>query len=379
MLTRVLCLSIAIAATTSTVSHAGAMSPVASFGANPGGLSAYEYIPAGLPANAPMVVVLHGCTQSAAAMENAGWQAIADEYKFAVLYPEQTTANNPVRCFNWAGENGDPANLVRGQGENASIMAMIDAQIATHGIDAKRVFVVGFSAGAGFTAVMLATWPERFAAGAIMSGLPYRCATTVNGAFSCLNPGVDRTPAAWGTLVRTASGGFTGTWPKVQIWQGATDTTVAPKNADELVDQWTNVHGITAAPESETIGSAVRTTYASGGSVVVESYRIAGMGHAIVVGTDPLGACSGTTGSYFVDKGVCSTLRAAQFFGLTSGGDGDGSGSGSGSGSGEGGGGDGGDHGAGAVDGGSGCSAGPEPTWLAMLALLGLRRRRARG
>ena len=123
-------------------------------GANPGALDAYDYVPANLPANAPLVVVLHGCTQTAAAMETSvGWNALADEHHFAVLYPAQTTTNNPVRCFNWAGEYGDTANLVRGQGENQSIMSMIDAEIAAHGIDKDRVYIVGLSAGAAMTAV----------------------------------------------------------------------------------------------------------------------------------------------------------------------------------------------------------------------------------
>src|SRR6478735_7410909 len=124
-----------------------ALTAVTGFGSNPGGLSMYEYVPAGLPAGRPIVVVLHGCTQTAAAMESAGWNQLADQYKFTVVYPEQQTANNPVRCFNWAGEYGDTANLTRGQGENLSIIQMVDKAIATHGSDASQVFIVGFSAG----------------------------------------------------------------------------------------------------------------------------------------------------------------------------------------------------------------------------------------
>src|SRR5262249_57331787 len=141
-------------------------------GSNRGALKMCEYVPAGLPSGAPLVVVMHGCTQTAAAMESAGWNALADQYKFAVLYPEQESANNPVTCFNWAGEYGDPADLVRGMGENESVIEMVDHAIQAHGSDATKVFIVGFSAGGAFAAVMLATWPERFAAGAIMSGLP---------------------------------------------------------------------------------------------------------------------------------------------------------------------------------------------------------------
>ena len=312
---------------------AGTMQPVASFGANPGALSMYEYAPASLPVGRPLVVVMHGCTQLASAMEVAGWNTLADEHGFAVLYPEQQTGNNPVRCFNWAGEYGDTANLERAKGENQSIISMIDTAIAAHGSDPQRVYVVGFSAGAAFVSVMLATWPERFAAGAIMSGLPYRCATTVNGAFSCQSPGVTKSAAQWGELVRGASS-FGGPWPRVQIWQGATDTTVVPANQAELVKQWTNVHETDdTADTTETIGKATRTEYRAGSELVVETYTIATMGHAVVTGGD---GCPPAIGAYFSDQGICSTLRAADFFELRGAGSGSGSGSGSGNGSGSG-------------------------------------------
>ncbi|MBX3158943.1 MAG: PHB depolymerase family esterase [Deltaproteobacteria bacterium] len=364
----------------SSPAAAGSAKPVASFGANPGALAMYEYAPADLPAHRPIVVVLHGCTQTAAAMEVAGWNTLADEHGFTVVYPEQATANNPVRCFNWAGEYGDTANLERGKGENQSIISMIDTAIAAHDADPARVYVVGFSAGAGFAAVLLATWPDRLAAGAIMSGLPYRCATTVNGAFSCQNPGVTKPAAAWGDLVRAAA--TASTRPRVQIWHGASDTTVAPVNQAELVKQWTDVLGVDqTADATETIGAATRTEYRDGARVVVESYAIAGMGHAVVTGGE---GCPATTGAYFTDKGICSTVRAAAFFGLLGGGgggDGGGSGDGGGGGSGGGGGGGGADDDGGPSQDLPGCGldAGAGGSGLAMLALaLVVARRRRR-
>ena len=292
-----------------------ALAPVASFGPNPGALAAHEYVPDGLPDNAPLVVVLHGCTQTAPAMaQSAGWNALADAHKFAVLYPEQQTANNPARCFNWAGEYGDPANMTRGMGENASILAMVDDQIARHRIDPKRVFVVGLSAGGAFVSVLLATWPERFAGGSVMAGVPYRCATDVNGAYRCMSPGVAHTAEEWGGYVSAAAPAPSGPRARVQIWHGASDTTVAPMNADELVKQWTHVHGTDAtADATDTLGKATRTRYQANGKTAVELYEIAGMGHGIAVG----GAdCPAKTAAFFVDVGLCSTVVAAQFFGV---------------------------------------------------------------
>ncbi|HEY4057311.1 MAG TPA: PHB depolymerase family esterase, partial [Kofleriaceae bacterium] len=308
-----------------TAAAADDMTPISSFGSNPGALKAYEHIPANLPANAPLVVVLHGCTQQAVDMKHAGWNRLADAHGFAVVYPEEPTANNSLECFNWSGEYGDTANLVRGMGENESIIQIVDTAIAAHHLDTTRVYITGVSAGGAMSAVMLATWPDRFAAGSIMAGIAYRCATTLTDAYACQSGSTAKTPTQWGDLVRAASS--TTTFPRVQIWQGSSDSSVNPANATELVAQWTNVHGDDqTADTTMTDGAATITTYGSS----VELWSIDGMPHGISIG----GAeCPASTASFFIDTGVCSTLHAAEFFGLlgSSGGSGSGSDAGSGS------------------------------------------------
>src|SRR4051795_12642837 len=113
------------------------------FGPNPGNLRMWSYVPDKLPVGAGLVVVLHGCQQNAAGYDHgAGWSTLADRFGFAVLYPEQQSANNPNNCFNWFVP-GDPG---RGGGEALSIRQMTQAMVARHGIDRKRVFVTGLSA-----------------------------------------------------------------------------------------------------------------------------------------------------------------------------------------------------------------------------------------
>jgi poly(hydroxyalkanoate) depolymerase family esterase len=336
----------ALILTVARLAHAASLQPVTSFGDNPGALGMYEYIPDNLPSGRPLVVVLHGCTQTAMAMTAAGWNQLADEQSFAVVYAQQSSDNNPVQCFNWAGEYGDTANLERGKGENQSIVSMIDYAIAMHGSDSKRVYIAGFSAGGAFVAVMLATWPDRFAAGAIMSGVPYRCATSVNGAYSCQNPGVMKSPSEWGDLVRSADS-FSAQRPRLQIWHGGADTIVATMNQGELVKQWTNVLGIDPTPAAmDTDGKATRAEYRDGTRKVLETYTIDGMGHAVVTGGT---GCPATAGAYFTDAGICSTVKAAEFFQLMGGGDGGSDGGGSDGGS-NGGGGDDGNGGGGNQD-----------------------------
>ena len=127
---------------------------------------------------------------------------------------------------------------------------MVDHAKTNYGVNGSRVYVSGLSAGGAMSAVMLATYPDVFAAGSIIAGIPYRCATSMVNAFSCMNPGADKTPAAWGDLVRGAYSGYTGPRPRVAIWHGTSDTTVAPLNGTESRDQWTNVRGVSQTPTS---------------------------------------------------------------------------------------------------------------------------------
>lgn len=297
---------------------AAALERVTSFGANPGGLNMYVYRPAALPANAPVVVALHGCTQSAQVYsDNAGLNTFADRHGFLVVYAETTTANNANKCFNWF----QPGDTRRGQGEAASIRQMVAHAATAYGTDTGRVQVTGLSAGGAMTSVMLAAYPDVFAAGAVVAGIPYGCGTDVVSAFGCMSPGVDRTPAAWAQAVRDAHPGFAGPWPRVAIWHGDNDATVAPRNADELRDQWTAVHGLGQTPDrTSTIGpnSTRRSEYlaADGGASAIEVNRVPGIGHGTPV--DPgSGAeqCGATGTQHFIDS-ICSGYWITRFFGL---------------------------------------------------------------
>ncbi|MFE9204735.1 PHB depolymerase family esterase [Micromonospora sp. NPDC007230] len=307
-------LAAAAALTAALPAQAASLTQVTGFGSNPGNLAMYAYRPDGLPANAPAVVLLHGCTQNAAGyFANSGWQKYADLWKFALIVAQQPAANNSSSCFNWF-ETGDSA---RGQGEALSIKQMVDYARTNYGTDAARVYVSGLSAGGAMSAVMLATYPDVFAAGSVIAGLPYRCATSSTSAYSCMNPGVDKTPAQWGDLVRNAYPGYAGKRPRVAIWHGTGDYTVAVANAVESRDQWTNVLGVSQTPTS-TATLPAGTSLEVYGSDQVRLYRVAGMGHGTPV--DPGSATDqcGTAAAYFLDT-ICSTYRDALFFGLDGG------------------------------------------------------------
>lgn len=295
-------------------SPAYAQVEVTGFGSNPGNLRMFKYVPNGLPANAPLVVALHGCSQSAASYDaETGWQLFAARWQFALLLPQQQSANNASGCFNWF----ESVDTTRGQGETLSIKQMVDRMIADHGIAASRVYVTGLSAGGAMTSTLLAAYPDVFAGGAIIAGLPHRCATGQSAAFSCMNPGNNLTPAQWGDKVR-ASSTWTGPWPIVSIWHGDGDFVVRPMNLTESLEQWTHVHGIDQTPEvSDTVGGFPHKVYkTASGQTRVETYTITGMGHGTPVDPGTGETQCGTAGAYILDVNLCSSYYIGRFFGL---------------------------------------------------------------
>ncbi|MBQ1028343.1 PHB depolymerase family esterase [Micromonospora sp. C95] len=294
--------------------QAATLTQVTGFGSNPGNLAMYAYRPDNLPSGAPAVVLLHGCAQNASGyFANSGWQKYADQWRFALIVPEQRSANNSSSCFNWF-ETGDTA---RGQGEALSIKQMVDHARSAYGTAANRVYVSGLSAGGAMSATMLATYPDVFAGGSVIAGLPHRCATSMINAFSCMSPGVDKTPAQWGDLVRNAHPGYSGARPKVAIWHGTSDYTVATANATESRDQWTNVLGVSQTPTS-TRQLPAGTSVEVYGNDVVRVHRVSGMGHGTPVDPGSGADQCGTAAAYFLDT-ICSTYHDAVFFGLNGG------------------------------------------------------------
>ena len=292
-----------------TPAHAAAaISQVTGFGTNPGALKMYRYQPDDLPAGRPVVVAMHGCTQTAAAYgTGTGWVHLADRWKFTVVLPEQQQANNLNRCFNWF----QPTDTTRGRGEAESIAQMVRHAKAD---GAGTAYASGLSGGGAMTSVVLATHPDLFAGGGIVAGLPYGCATSVVDAFSCMNPGKNLTPAQWAAKVPA----HLGPWPTVSVWHGTADHTVTPLNQQEIVDQWTALHGIPATPSfTDAVGGFPHAGYRdTAGRTVVETHTITGMGHGQPV--DPgtgTGQC-GTAGAYILDVNVCAAYRMGLSWGL---------------------------------------------------------------
>jgi poly(hydroxyalkanoate) depolymerase family esterase len=296
----------------------GARSPlteVSDFGDNPGGLRMFTFLPPARPKRPALVVVLHGCGQDARGYDHgAGWSTLARRYGFALLMPQQQEINNANTCFNWFNRD----DIARDQGEAASIKRMIDKMVYDHHIHRRRIYITGLSAGGAMTTVMLATYPELFAAGAVIAGLPFGIAGNVREALNGMMISPSRPSRELGDLVRNASR-HRGPWPRLSVWHGSADRTVHPGNADEIVKQWLDLHGLPEAPMSEAKvdGHPRQVWWNAEGETVVESYTIAGMAHGTPLGLADNDERYGAEGAFQIEAGISSSYHIARFFGLT--------------------------------------------------------------
>jgi poly(hydroxyalkanoate) depolymerase family esterase len=204
-----------------------------------GGLRRYAvYVPQRLPrrGRVPVMVVLHGCTQSTDdAAEGTRMNAMAEQCGFVVVYPEQSERDNRRKCWNWYM----PEHQRRGSGEPAEIAGIVAQVLGSDTgaiLDRNRVYVVGLSAGAAMATIMGATYPDLFAGVGIHSGLSYGAARTVPGALLSMHRG-GPDPEERGRQAYAVMGEHARTVPVVVV-QGDQDKTVSVKNGEQVVRQW---------------------------------------------------------------------------------------------------------------------------------------------
>lgn len=278
------------------------------------GSRAYRgYVPSSYTAGTaiPLVVVLHGCTQTAADAEaGTRFSAVAESRGFAVVYPEQSTSANLSRCWNWF----QTINQVRGQYE-PSLIAGITAWVKSHyTIDAKRVYITGLSAGAGMSVIMGATYPDVYAAIGSNAGCEY-------GGYPCGTAG-GPDPVKQGQAAYNASGAFHAPVPAI-VFQGDVDNTVPKINAEQTIQQWISTNdyaddgahnGSVPTTRLSTASGSVAGGYTydidyyrnAAGANLEQRYLIHGMGHAYSGGS--------TAGSYTDPKGPDATNLTYDFF-----------------------------------------------------------------
>jgi acetylxylan esterase len=240
----------------------GASPAFAAWGSfNYGGGTVDMYTPKTPASPAPLIVALHYCGGSASSTH--GWlDSQADMYGFYLIAPQ--AAGN---CF-----DASPGRT----GEKATIAAEVAAMISQKGVDKTRVFAAGASSGGCMTQTMLATYPDVFAGGSALAGVPAGAWMGGNTCGVCSQNAPTKTAVQWGDLVRNADTGFTGTRPRVQIWSGNMDTTLNyPSEYNAEIAQWTNVFGLSdtnaTTQNGIKVGNAMdnRTSYKDANGVEV--------------------------------------------------------------------------------------------------------------
>jgi poly(hydroxyalkanoate) depolymerase family esterase len=238
------------------------------------GVRSYRlYVPA-KPADGPrpLVVMMHGCTQSAEDFAvGTGMNAHAEAAGCLVVYPDQPSTANPQRCWNWF----DPKDQRRGSGEPSIIVGIVRRVMGGHDVDPRRIHVAGLSAGGAAAAVLGALHPELFASVGVHSGLPFGAARDLPSALAAMRQGA---PAGAGGRMAAAP-------PPTIVFHGDRDTTVHPRNADAIVEQAItgrrgvrSVEGPGRTPGGRTWRRDVHTD--ADGVLLCERWIVEGAGHA---------------------------------------------------------------------------------------------------
>ncbi len=284
---------------------------------NQAGTRSYKlYVPSSYRGQTlPLVVMLHGCTQSPDDFAaGTRMNLSAEEHQCFVVYPAQAPAANGSKCWNWF----KAPDQQRDQGEPSIVAGITRQIISTYAVDARRVYVAGLSAGGAMAAVMGMTYPDLYAGVGIHSGLPYGVAHDLPSALTAMKRG----EAAPGQLHSGVGGPerYSRVVPTI-VFHGDRDTKVHPRNGDQVIAQLKTVHALNEAPNRAATDPHVTVQrgevpdghaytriiyHDAGGQAILEQWRVHGAGHAWSGGN--------ARGSYTDPKGPDATKEMLRFF-----------------------------------------------------------------
>lgn len=277
----------------------GATFDRAQFSCDAGSRAYRTYVPStAVDGVSGVVVMLHGCTQTCDDFAvGTGMNALAEQHRFVVIYPQQSRGDNAQSCWNWFSR-GDQR---RDRGEPAILAGLTRKAMAEHGVPRDRTFVAGLSAGGAMAVILGQTYPDVFAAVGVHSGLAFGAASDMPSAFAAMagNGAQASHPPGGGAFVRTI------------VFQGGADATVAPANGDQIARHVTD-HGphqtIETDEQGNTAGRAFhrRIVTDCDGAPVLEHWVIDGLGHAWSGGQPQ--------GSYTDAKGPDASAEMVRFF-----------------------------------------------------------------
>jgi poly(hydroxyalkanoate) depolymerase family esterase len=261
---------------------AASLTQVTNFGSNPGNLRMHVYVPDTVKPTPAIVVAMHPCGGSGPQFhQSSEFGRLADQHGFLLIYPSASKKGN---CF----DNWSDASKIRGAGTDVdSIISMITYAQRQYQGDPARVYATGSSSGAMMTNAIAALYPDVIKAGAAFMGVPFACFPNEAAYAPGGNPApcagtLGKSPQQWGDIVRRANPGYTGPWPRMQLWHGTADNVVAYSELQEEIDQWTNVHGFGTTPTSTDSPQSTWTRQRwtdSASTTRVEAITVSGAGH----------------------------------------------------------------------------------------------------
>ncbi|KON82393.1 PHB depolymerase family esterase [Azoarcus sp. PA01] len=284
---------------------------------NSAGTRSYKlYVPSNYGGEpVPLVVMLHGCTQNPDDFAaGTRMNELAEQAPCLVLYPAQSPGANGSKCWNWF----KPSDQRAGQGEPSLIAGMTREVAASYNVDRQRIYIAGLSAGGAMATTMAATYPDLYAAAGIHSGLAHAAAHDLPSALAAMQQGSARAAG-----VRAANAGTSGDMRHpvpVIVFHGDRDTTVHPRNGEQVIVQFAPAGVRTGSAEAGSKPRAsiergqvpngrayTRTTYHHpNGSPHIEQWTVHGAGHAWSGGS--------SRGSYTDPQGPDAAKEMLRFF-----------------------------------------------------------------
>jgi poly(hydroxyalkanoate) depolymerase family esterase len=287
-----------------------------------GSLPYFVYTPKSYRVGAavPLIVMLHGCTQTAVDFATGTkMNQLADRYNFIVVYPQQTDVYNQNLCWNWF----ELSNQLRGKGEPAIIAGMVQAveqNTSQWTIDMRHIYVAGLSAGAAMAVILGATYPDIFTAIGVHSGLEYQAAISTIDSLKVMSLGGPN-PQQQGQAAFDAMGTTNRVIPTI-VFQGTNDLVINVINGDQVTKQWmktdqlasNNTYKADFDNPSNTWNGQIPGGYSFSvfkwndglGNVLQEYWKIDGLGHAW---------SGGSLGNSYTDSsGPNASMAMVQFF-----------------------------------------------------------------
>lgn len=280
------------------------------------GTRAYKlYVPARISPAPALLVMLHGCTQSADDFAaGTRMNQLADAHGFLVVYPEQSSSANPSKCWNWFKAQ----DQVRASGEPSLIVGIVQDVAARFTVNPGRIFVAGMSAGAAMAVILAETYPDIFAAVGVHSGLPYRSANDISSAMLAMKGGRSGMPVLQTKRAGAQSSIITARHavPTI-VFHGDQDHTVQLSNAIEIVRQANHARTTAQANVALKVSteqgtgsngrSYIRSFYTdASGQSQIEYWTVHGAGHAWSGGD--------VSGSYTDASGPDASVEMLRFF-----------------------------------------------------------------